>query len=339
MATESVPEEVDIGNCGERVTVTNHGAYWAHLSIYRFALPYIADRRVLDAGSGEGYGAAYLARHGARGVLALEASADAVAHARRRYAGDCVTYERADLNEKLPVGDRTFDVIFSSNVFEHVADVDALTSECARAVTQGGVVIVAVPPVTCAAAFEGDLRNHFHVHHIPPTAWRAKLGRFFADIRCYAHLGTGMFADNDRLQQEMTQPPEKVIIRETDFAFPEATAEALETSLLTNTAVFVCRDPRPDPGPETLAERTPAAWHESTAAARLIAEERSNAAVLRAELAAARAQADDACAQAATLAARAAALESSTFWRLTSPARALVTALRGGSRPARPRPA
>ena len=58
--------DAELTNAGERMIVGNISGYWAHLSIYHFALPFARGRRVLDAGCGAGYGAAYLARHGAQ---------------------------------------------------------------------------------------------------------------------------------------------------------------------------------------------------------------------------------------------------------------------------------
>ncbi len=178
-------------NAGERMVEGNSWGYWAHLSIYSFALAYTRGQRVLDAGSGAGYGAAYLSRHGAE-VLALDHSRVAVEHSRARYAGDAVTFEVADLGAPLQLGDGVFDLVFSSNVFEHVGNVDGLAAECARVVKPSGVVIVAVPPIVSAAAMAADMQNQFHVHHIPPMAWHAKFSRFFDDVKCYRHVGKGV---------------------------------------------------------------------------------------------------------------------------------------------------
>jgi SAM-dependent methyltransferase len=252
----------DISNDGERVTVDNTWSYYAHLSIYRFALSFCkTGSRVLDAGCGSGYGSAYLASHGAS-VLAYDAGADAVAHARRNYPA--VTYEVYDLGSPLPIADRSFDTVFSSNVFEHVPNVDGLAAECARVVKRDGAVIVAVPPVMNALGAESDIKNHFHVHHIPPAAWHAKLSRFFAEVECYDHRGD---------LAEVTMPPEKVTIRETDFEFPLMSVEkhCLDHPI---SALFVCRQPRDVALPETLAERMPAEWFAGAIVARIIQEQR-----------------------------------------------------------------
>lgn len=342
MDAGATPAVEDVGNDGERMVVANFWPYWAHLSIYHFALPFAAGRRVLDAGAGEGYGAAYLARHGAQSVRALEFSPEAVRHARRCYAGLAVGYEEADLNQPLQVADRSVDLFFSSNVFEHVGRVDALAAEAARVLAADGVAVIAVPPITSAASMEADMGNPFHVHHIPPSAWEAKLRRFFADVRCHGHRGRGEFASKEREQQEIALSPDRVTIRETDFEFPATTGAALDRDVEAITAVFVCRAPHALPGPETIAERTPADWCEGAVAARLVAEGRRSAKALQARLdeAAAMSRQDQAAlaatatraaaaeAQAAALAARVAAVEASTSWRLTAPLRRIVTAIR-----------
>ena len=349
MAT--VIDEATLTNAGERMIVGNMWGYWAHLSIYHFALPFVAGGRVLDVGCGAGYGSAHLARHGAK-VLAFDGSAVAIEHSRLRYAGDTVTFEVADLNEPLPLGDGAFDLVFSSNVFEHVGNVDALAAECARVLAPGGVAVIAVPPICSAAAMAIDMDNRFHVHHIPPTAWSAKLSRFFEDVRCHSHVGAGAFADRERERREMSLPADQVTIRETDFAFPESSAQRMFDANDSITAVYVCRKRRQPPGPETLAERTPAAWREGEVAAQTLAAarggpagagladgdathvRRASAALLQATAADERATAAEehaavALAESRRLAARIAGLEASTSWRLTAPLRAAVTALRG----------
>lgn len=268
--TSPVPDHDDLSNQGERAIVRDNFLYWAHLSIYRLGVAFATGRRVLDVGSGSGYGAAYLARHGAAAVEALEGSPEAVEHSRRRYAADGVNFRVADLNRPLPFGDHEFGLVFSSNVFEHVAAVDQLAAECARVVAPDGAVLVAVPPIANPAAMEQDMANEFHVHHIPPTAWRAKLHRFFEEVQCHGHFGAGRFASSEAIVREAALPERQGSMRETDFTFPPVEAERLMMGDSVS-AIFVCRHPRTEPLPASLTERTPPEWQEGAAAARVIA--------------------------------------------------------------------
>jgi SAM-dependent methyltransferase len=303
----------DIGNNGERATIGNTWLYYAHLSIYRFAIQFCRPgARVLDAGSGTGYGSAYLADHGAS-VLAYDAGVDAVAFAAERFPK--VTYEVRDLGAPLPLADRGFDLVFSSNVFEHVANVDCLAAECARIVRPDGAVVVAVPPVTWPGSAESDIRHYFHVHHIPPAAWHAKLSRFFDSVECFNHHGIGKWRSLDAQNAEHARAPDQVTIREDDFEFPSMAVED-HGSNHSITAVFVCRDPRQMALPETLAERMPAGWFTGAIVARIVREEREAADAARAEIDAVRRERDAAQA-------RLDAVLASTSWRVTRILRAL----------------
>lgn len=95
-------EIMAIGNGGERMThLYPNDCYYAHLSLYRFAAVLAAGKRVLDAGSGAGYGAAYLATHGARQVLGLDISAEGIAFSQRHFRHPNLTFARRDI-QALP---------------------------------------------------------------------------------------------------------------------------------------------------------------------------------------------------------------------------------------------
>lgn len=329
-----------VGNSGERGLADHSWSHYAHLSIYHFAVPYTRGKRVLDAGSGSGYGTAYLAKHGAD-VLGLDGSADAVAHSNATYTQ--AAFSLVDLNEPLPLDTGAFEVVFSSNVFEHVANIDSLVAECGRVMKPGGLAIIAVPPIVSELSMEADMRNPFHVHHFPPIAWQRKLERFFESVECRRHIGLGAYATEESHREQMTKWPADVTIRETDFEFPPIdAAEIIADHCLT--AVFLCREPRASPLPESIMERTPAAWCEGAVAAqligaasregaeqqRIIAELSAHLEAQRVELEQARASRSEAMAsleatqlQIEVVLAEAALLKSSNSWRMTSPLRAL----------------
>ncbi len=97
---------------------------------------------VVEAGSGEGYGAALLAASGAAVVVGLDLDHPTLVHAARRYPQ--VAAVRANL-VALPVATATADLVVSSQVVEHLWDQDAFVAECARVLRPGGSLVVTTP--------------------------------------------------------------------------------------------------------------------------------------------------------------------------------------------------
>ena len=135
-------DKVDIAwitDDGERVSeLQQDHSYFAHLSIYWFALRYCTGKTVLDAGSGTGYGSAYLAEHGAREVHGIDVSEKAVDYSEATFRLPNLSYRRMDLQEISGFPNHHFDVIFSSNVFEHVPDVTLLMFRARELVRSDG---------------------------------------------------------------------------------------------------------------------------------------------------------------------------------------------------------
>src|SRR5437870_10634468 len=89
-----------------------------HLAAYHLARPYCVGKRVLDAGCGEGYGAALLAEVAAQ-VVGVDRSWPALARARARYRGNLL-FACANLEQLGALGCR-FDVACNFQVVEHFA--------------------------------------------------------------------------------------------------------------------------------------------------------------------------------------------------------------------------
>lgn len=120
-----------------------HENYWfrRHEAVYAAIAGDLAGVRVLEAGCGEGYGAARLAAAGV-GVVALDYDASAVTHVRRAYP--LIPVVRGNL-VALPFGDRTYDVVVSLQTLEHLWDQDAFLAECGRVLRPGGRLILSTP--------------------------------------------------------------------------------------------------------------------------------------------------------------------------------------------------
>ena len=117
--------------------------YWfrRHEAVYLALAPACAGAVVLDAGVGEGYGAALLASS-ARRVIGVELEAAVAAHVAARYPSVGVT--RADL-QALPVADGTVDALVTLQVIEHLWDQPGFLAECARVLRPGGRLFCATP--------------------------------------------------------------------------------------------------------------------------------------------------------------------------------------------------
>jgi SAM-dependent methyltransferase len=103
----------------------------AERTMAEFPFP-LADRRVLDLGSGPGHFSAALRSQGA-GVVAIDWNPSHVEAVDR--AGIATT--RADATN-LPFPDASFDGVFCSNLLEHVASASAVIDEIERVLAPGG---------------------------------------------------------------------------------------------------------------------------------------------------------------------------------------------------------
>lgn len=99
-------------------------------------LPPLQGQRVLDAGCGPGYYAAWMLARGAQ-VTALDVSPRMVQLARQRL-GPSVDVRLADLSQPLDLPDGSFDVVLSALVVHYVRDWDALFREFVRVLRPGG---------------------------------------------------------------------------------------------------------------------------------------------------------------------------------------------------------
>jgi SAM-dependent methyltransferase len=129
---------------GERtVPGVEHENYWfrRHEVVYEWLLPYVGDAAVLEAGAGEGYGAALMATT-ARTVVALDYDAYATGHAARAYPQ--VPVLRGNL-VRLPFTDACFDAVVSLQTVEHLWDQDTFVRECVRVLRPGGRFVVSTP--------------------------------------------------------------------------------------------------------------------------------------------------------------------------------------------------
>jgi SAM-dependent methyltransferase len=146
----------------------------------------LAGKRVLDVGCGIGmYTAAFLRETPA--VFGIEIELERAQQARPRAAGVAQAP-----GEHLPFPDATFDVIFSHEVLEHVADEGACVAEMVRVTRPGGRIVVFVPNRLYPFETHGIFwRGRYRFGNVPFINWLPKgLRQHLAPhVRAYTTAG------------------------------------------------------------------------------------------------------------------------------------------------------
>lgn len=138
--------------------------------------------RILDAACGNGYGSDLLRAAGARSVLGIDGSAEAIAFAETHYRTASVRFLRADL-EALPFLSGTFDFTACFETIEHVPRPEVAVRELARVLTQAGGAMVSSPN----GAFypDGHSGNPFHYKEFRVEELASLLLPHFKTVRVF----------------------------------------------------------------------------------------------------------------------------------------------------------
>lgn len=115
-----------------------------HLARYRWIAPHVLGKRVLDVACGSGFGSRLLLDAGAKEVVGVDISPEAVEYARHRYGCSGLSFHVADA-EELEVG--TFDIAVSCETIEHVPSPPRFLAALVRSVVPGGLLALSATMV------------------------------------------------------------------------------------------------------------------------------------------------------------------------------------------------
>jgi SAM-dependent methyltransferase len=138
--------------------------YWfrRHEVVYQQLAGRCADRDVLEAGCGEGYGADLLAGV-ARRVIGLDYDESAVAHVRARYPR--VEVRQGNL-AALPLPDGAVDAVVNFQVIEHLWDQGQFVAECFRVLRPSSLLMVSTPNRITFSPGRDTPINPFHTREL-----------------------------------------------------------------------------------------------------------------------------------------------------------------------------
>lgn len=166
----------------ERIDLDSRSPWWAeHRARYHCAAPFVHDAVVLDVACGSGLGTPVLVAGGARHVIGLELSFEAVQTA-GRLRSESFLPSQAD-GTRIPARDGVFSVITSFETVEHVQDDHRFIAELARVLHPDGLVLLSTPNALHTKPVNGVPANPFHVREYDPEELAALLATAFGEVR------------------------------------------------------------------------------------------------------------------------------------------------------------
>lgn len=158
-----------------------------HLLAYSASAKQIAPQaRVLEIGSGEGYGANYLASY-CPDIIATDLSLQALSHAAECYPN--VRYCQT-LGSSLPFVSNAFDVVISFQVIEHIADAAVYAQEVHRVLKPQGQFILTTPNRRWRLLPFQKPTNPYHVREYSERELRRFLHQFFDQVQLYGVMAS-----------------------------------------------------------------------------------------------------------------------------------------------------
>lgn len=145
---------------------------------YKFAKSFIRDKYVLEVGCGAGYGAYYLAPHGARSVVGIDISKEVIEYSMNNYNQKDLEFQVMD-GTKLAFKKDAFGVICCFQVIEHIKQYKALLSEICRVLKPNGIFIISTPN----RSVRGESENPFHTQEFSLNELRKLLNTYFREVK------------------------------------------------------------------------------------------------------------------------------------------------------------
>jgi SAM-dependent methyltransferase len=153
---------------------------YEHFHRYLWAARLVEGSRVLDLGSGEGYGAAILAQRAAD-VLGVDVDERAVEHANANYARPGLRFELASALDLSAAAERSFDAVVAFEMIEHLADHARVLEEIRRVLAPDGVLVISTPEKDRYTEASGRV-NAFHERELTRAELEELLGTRFAHV-------------------------------------------------------------------------------------------------------------------------------------------------------------
>ncbi|HTU79965.1 MAG TPA: glycosyltransferase [Solirubrobacteraceae bacterium] len=152
-------------------------------------------RRVLDLGSGEGFGAALLAE-ASEHVVGVDVDRRTVEHARLNYEAANLEFQVASATDLSDYETGSFGAVVAFEIIEHVREQAQVVAEVARVLADDGLLVISTPDRRLYSEATGH-RNPFHERELGLEEFVELLGEHFPHVATWgqrtisgSHLNT-----------------------------------------------------------------------------------------------------------------------------------------------------
>ena len=205
-------------------------------------------------GSGDGFGAHYLAENGAHSAHGIDSDPQAIRFSDQHFQRTNLRYSHMDGERLSSQPPSSVEVVLAANTLEYVYDLAACLSGIRHILTPDGTFIASIRTATNSEADSASAGAQI-TSGWPVTQWYELFQRHFEDVACSSQV-----LDKPEVTATLTEllndTPETTVVDETDFAFLPVLPDRYKQSgykQSTLSAVFLCKQPRPD-----LPSTTPA---------------------------------------------------------------------------------
>lgn len=158
--------------------------YLRHLFAYETASEMLqGKRKIIEIGSGEGYGAAYLSESDFE-ITCFDLSQEIAQHAGKTYPKPNLSFSSFD-GKRIPVENDFFDAAISFQVIEHVPDVGAYLKEIYRVLKPGGIFLCTTPNRDYRLKPGQKPWNEFHLREYHDFELRKELSNIFSNSEVF----------------------------------------------------------------------------------------------------------------------------------------------------------
>jgi len=149
---------------------------------YIFACNFVKNKKVLDIGSGSGYGTHFMSEKGAKSVIGIDKDKRIITLCQKNYDTDDLQFKVGDANN-LDFGNGTFDIITAFELIEHLHNYEAFLKEVFRVLKQDGILIISTPN---RKVWSPGLKDPIVVQHVKEfyaDELHGLLNRYFSKVK------------------------------------------------------------------------------------------------------------------------------------------------------------